>query len=278
MKRLISTVLAIILALALTGSALADVINIPEDDFYDKHADACRLVEREYYANGAAGYATVLVSPESKDTVGFIPNTNVLTVDVTYTGASAVFGLVAYSVNSDGSFCMSGEGGDDLVKGWVNMSEMTLKYDNQSFSEEFGGSFTQDEKYENALAGYSVKNAIYFYSYPGSGEVQDTLTAIDPEYSLLTFSDIYKDESGHMWGYCGYYMQRSGWVYLDDPENAELPRTLDRTPQLVPGSDIPAKAGSGVNMTLIAVILIAVAVITVAVVIYISKKKKKETQ
>lgn len=232
MKRLYRCLIAVLAVLSLSCPVLADVAFMPNDSFLSDNYDKTEHFGAYCYINSPEGYTTVWDTPEAGKSLDTIKNGEVLYVTATYED----WGVVEYSVDEDGNYTSYWPQGETKT-GWIVMSDTVKKYDNSDFLEEFGGEITQNADAQNALIGYEVKNAIQFYTYPGSGEVQDTLDAIDPEYGELTFSDIYTDPEGRVWGYCGYYMQLKGWVCIDDPENAEIPMFIDRSPELISAAD-----------------------------------------
>ena len=60
MKHLFSSFLTLVMLLALSAPAYADVMWEPNSNyFYDTHQDQCEYENRGYYANGREGFITL---------------------------------------------------------------------------------------------------------------------------------------------------------------------------------------------------------------------------
>ncbi len=208
MKRCLSALLAAVLLLGLSVSALADVAFEPNDNFYARHRSECRYESRSYYTNGAEGFVLVYGSPvgEARDA---LPNGTL--IHIYYTYDDGAWGQTEYR---DGS----ADDGSSRRAGWVRMSDMVVDYDSRAFYEEHADEFFIKE----ATLTPRADAVIYGYKYPGSGIVVDELDgawAVDELY----FKELFTDSAGREWGPVGYYYgRRDFWVCLDDPFNGTL--------------------------------------------------------
>lgn len=180
-----------------TLSARADVIWEPEDSFYEKHSSECTHVGRQYIANSPDGVVILYESPESAKEVATWENGKQVYISFTYEDARGI----VWGIN------------DSEEIGWMPMEYMKVVYDSISFAEEFGDQIVSqtgslDEQYENDI--------IYYWKYPGA----ESFGSIDLQGwdYLPEYHSVYTDETGHSWGYIGYYYgTRSVWICLDAP-------------------------------------------------------------
>ncbi len=207
MKRILTLLFALVLALSLGMSALADVIFEPDDDFFEKHRDECHYENRVYIASGENGYASAKKAPTSKKTEWEIPN-----------------GTEIYI-----SFVWAEDGGWGLKDshGWISMAELTVKYDGISFEQEHGSEFLYPEEPETL--DLTDRESLLLCRYPGDGEPFMTISASGEDYwwnwppEDLSFNTIYEDPEGRRWGYVGYYYGlRDFWVCLTAPDDASV--------------------------------------------------------
>ena len=120
---LVACVVASFLIMAgFAGTAFADIIWEPENDFYISHQDECRRVERGYKANSMdEDGLKVYESPESNKVVAVVPNGEGFYVMYSYTDkAGNVWGM------------------NDYYNGWAPMDYLAEVYDGQTFEEEYG--------------------------------------------------------------------------------------------------------------------------------------------
>jgi hypothetical protein len=174
----------------MSTTVFADVIFEPKDNFYTTHKEECEYVKRYYIAGSANGYTNVYVSPKNGKIVTEVPNGEEI--------------YISWQWN-EWLYCN---------KGWLHSDDVSLKYDSISFLEEHKTTDYNDKS-------FSV-SSVQMYTYPNSGECYE-MTEVK-EYASIgdSFNKLYIDDAGLMWGYIGYYMQRSGWVCIDDPVNTSL--------------------------------------------------------
>ena len=93
-------------AFAGTLTARADILYVPDDDFYQEHYTECETVESNYIAVGAGQEVIIYESPISPRKMGTVENGSAVYIYCTYTGkGGTVWG-----------FC------DDEIRGWVPMA------------------------------------------------------------------------------------------------------------------------------------------------------------
>ena len=245
MKRLFGGLFAALLAMSLAVPAAADVLWEPEDAFYQSHAEACELLQRNFYTNGPEGYVNFYHSPESSSVTGQMEN-----------GAK----LYVYWRYEDWGYVEE--------EGWVALSDLQLIYDYLSFQEEYGDQFLPyDVDTYAALLENWEGDTLVLWPYPGAEQAayvwQDAADAMEAlkEYG---FSSIFVDEEGYTWGFCAYlYGNRNFWVCLDDPGDRTFTVRAVDTPELIPAQEpeMPASAylpyTIGVVVAVVAVWLLA---------------------
>ena len=193
----VACVLASFLIMAgLAGTAFADVIWEPENDFYRSHQDECYRVEREYKANSMdEDGLKVYESPASNKVVAVVPNGEGFYVMYRYTDkAGNVWGM------------------NDYYNGWAPMDYLAEVYDGQAFEEEYGSEIAL-ETGDVDISSLTEDDCVYFFKYPGSEEYVTSNVMSDAPY----YGYVYDDPEGHKWGYVNYYYLASGWVCIDNP-------------------------------------------------------------
>ena len=247
MKRILSLALALVFLLALAPAVTADVIWVPEDPFLEDHMSQSSHHERNYYTAGPNGSVTVYKSPESAAVVKQLPNGELLNISWIYTDPDGI----------SWGFCEFF--GDEGWDGWMPMDYLLLRYDSQSFREEFADRI-EDGFGQIAPSG---EDRVHFWGYPGS----DTLRAamlIDESYQPQYLS-TFVDDAGRNWGHINYYAGiRDVWVCLDAPTADYDTLYAQHPPQQVthPTRDgAPAEikpAGPDMSMVLLAACAVAV--------------------
>ena len=265
MRRFQGIFLAILLALSLAAPAAADVIWEPEDDFYQKHAEACQLLQRNFYTNGPEGYVNFYRSPDSSAVTGQMENGTKLYVYWRYED----WGYVE-------------------EEGWVPLGDLQLVYDHISFEEEYGGQFQpyDPETYGPLLEEWEG-DTLVLWPYPGAAQAQyvwqdagDAMADLK-EYG---FSSIFVDEEGLTWGFCGYlYGNRNFWVCLDAPAGrddpavtggaVEIPVRQVEQPELTPAQEPELPAAYYIPYTL--GVLIAVGAVWLLARRFLPKQRKR---
>ncbi len=254
----------ILCAAALGGSALADVIWEPRDDFYDAHAGECEYLSREYTANGPQGYLTLWEAPDSTAQEANLPNGEIVGCSWLYTAPDGeVWGGTEY-------------GEEEENWAWFKLSETVVVPDYLTFQEEHGEEFIPyDSAYDHALDGLET---VVLWKYPGSGAIvwEDADTEWFQNTSMASaFETCYLDEEGRFWGYIGYiYGVRNSWVCLSDPANPSLAKTEpEETAELIPAAETVPEPESGLPVT--AIVLVGAVVIATAILIPVVCRKKK---
>lgn len=269
MKKLFTFLLSLVLLLSLCPAALADVIVEPEDNFFKQHSDACLRENRGYYTNGGKGYVIGFAAPEGSGKVVF-PNGTRFVISWTYSDGDKLWGLMEYSAET----LQPGYGEESC---WVNLSEMLLDYDSESFMAEHAAQLVE-ESVQVLIPDY--QSEMICWAYPGSTTVKYT---IGGHANTIDFYQTYTDSLGRKWGYCGYWRaHRQFWVCLDDPFNQELSvgeEHVDTLSQLIPAADeatmeAALKGAKAPNYTLLFG-AVGVVVIAGALLVYVLRKKKK---
>ena len=187
---MIIMILAVVLSLAsVLGVRLyvkADVIWEPEDTFYQEHAEQCNYEGRSYLTNGKDGYVIVYDSPKATKKIDAVTNEQEFYVSFTYEKWGTKWGVVNYTKDSGDNVESSDQ---DEQTGWVRMKDMTVVYDEQSFSRDHNNQITQsNEKFDLS----NTKNQVYIWSYPGSKEVKGEIKKenINSDNSLIALNKI----------------------------------------------------------------------------------------
>lgn len=111
MKRILSLFLCLLLTAALTVPAMADVLWIPDDDFYNEHMEEC-LYSNEVYE--AETDTPICYSPQNGTTAGVISAGETVLVSYVWTDVRGdEWGYVEYA--EDGSW----------TQGWIDMTNPT---------------------------------------------------------------------------------------------------------------------------------------------------------
>lgn len=195
MKKLLVLILTLMMAFSAILPAAADIIFEPEDAFYTRHRDECDYVGRSYLANGVEGYVKVYSAPGSLVS-DYILNGESVYVSHRWEDKKGA----QWGVTQDGR--------------WMELSELALLYNWQSFEADFGDEFLEYDGSGDGLA------SVCLYSYPGG--VYVWTWDMGQDFSEA-FQHIYVDDNGQRWGFIGYYMGRHNqWVCLDDPLNENL--------------------------------------------------------
>lgn len=224
-RRIISLALACMAALCLCGTAFADIIWTPSDDYYMANYDECDYLGRSYILNGDSGSVTVCTSPKGKTTVAVLPNGCEMYVSfTTEDSAGRLWGVIQFSYDENDYPVPNYDWSDadgGIHSGWVPMDSLVLVYDYEAFCEEYGGEFYPYEGDTNDYAGMEL----VMWNYPGGKPGENTMHV--EEYTgdgmELVFTNCWTDENGLEWASIGYYYGwRSLWVCLSDPENREL--------------------------------------------------------
>ena len=250
MRRFQGLFLAILLALSLAAPAAADVIWEPEDDFYQKHAEACQLLQRNFYTNGPEGYVNFYRSPESSTVTGQAENGTRFHIYWQY-------GDWGYVETED-------------VTGWAPLEAFQLIYDYISFEEEYGDQFQPyDAEACAPLLEEWEGDTLVLWPYPGAEQADYVWQYAGAMRELKEhgFDQIFVDEAGLTWGYRTYlYGNRNFWVCLDAPAGRddpavqeggmEIPVRQVEQPELIPAQEPEMPASAWIPFTLGVVIAV----------------------
>ena len=132
MKKVVSIIIVLLLAVCCAVNAGADVIFEPQDSFYESHRDQCEYHDRSYTANGPNGDVKVYESPESDSVRATVENGEEIYVSYLYQDANGNIWGCTENWSTD-------------ISGWVPMEYLELIYDERSFEEDHGESFLREE-------------------------------------------------------------------------------------------------------------------------------------
>ena len=254
----------------LSGFALADSIYEPDDNFYNAHLNECKLVNRDFFANGESGYMELFTEPGGSS-LGFADNGGVFHVQFSYKLDEVVWGVVEYS-ESEGKLIPIND--EYLKTAWLKMSDTIVKYDYISFYDQHGSEYTTYDGDYSELA--NVKN-IVIWTFPNSGENTGTFETISESF---TVQSVYTDTNGLKWGFVSYYYAiKNFWICISDPTNTEIAALDVETPALYspePGSK-PQSSTNDMTTTIIFCVAAAI-LISVVLIAVLNKKKHKETK
>lgn len=250
--------LSLVLMMGLALPVSADVIWVPQDNFYESHREECEYEGRRYQMAGYEDNVTLYSKPggAAKETV---PNGQSGIVQFIWAGNDQNWGYVYYA-------------GEDQAEGWAPMDDLTLIYDSQAFEEDHGAQIVSGDPVP-----VDFTQGI-LYSYPG-GPAGTVLEEV-PQYMSFSevFTQIYTDEDGLRWGKVGYYMgHRGSWICLDAPMNENLDtRVVEPEPSAAQLRQAPSVSDSGSDPLLLAGGLVAAVVaVTLGLIKKIHPKKRK---
>lgn len=269
MRRFFSGLLTLVMLLALSAPAYADIMWEPGSDrFYESHRDQCEYNTRSYYANGPDGFVTLWDAPNGSMVKAQYENGEILWVGYTYQGKWA---LVS-----------QWEDGEDIT-GWVPLAQLSLVYDHISFEEEYGD---QIRPYNGEFADYAGDaEAVNFYKYPGAPEITQTWET-DGDWHVLDnltgtaendsyIFKVFTDEDGRTWGYVGYmYGRLNAWFCLDEPDGTDFPVREVSVQELTPPQTPVLPAGGYVPYVLVAAVVAA----TGGLLFFFYGKRRKTTK
>lgn len=285
MKRIYTLLLAALLLL-MPLAASADVIWEPiGDDFYTAHRDDIVYESRQYYANGKDGAAVVVDDPGNKASLYAIKNGTPLHVSYIYEADGRRWGALQFTLN--GGKLLSDYG--DTFSGWMDMDDMLLIYDSQSFRQEHEREL---HPYTGSLEKvYAAGEDTLLWTYPLSGEVSTTLF----EPNELRIDESYTDADGREWGYVAYHFgMRDVWICMDDPANAALPATNAPTPEFraaktnspimqalgneaavaYEGVNAASEEEAGLGTTFVIALVVAAVAVTAVLIAVLMRRKK----
>lgn len=286
MKRWMIILLLVLLLCALAIPAAADLVILPDNNFYRSHRSECVSEDRAYYANGPEGYVLAYTSPESPDGKP-LRNGEAFHVSNIYQNR---WGLVAYNARTMDRQNMSES---NRAYGWVDLNYMVADYDAVSFAADHALEIVET----NLELDTRLLTAVACYKYPGSGIVVDRPNASRIGSDGNAFTAQFIDPAGRTWGYVpkSYNHRDAWWICLDAPNDASLPPdencveivqhgeapklgAVGKVIELNPAADEAtlqsvAKAHSGARPFVIAC---AVGVVIVAAAVLIATLRRKE--
>ena len=227
MKRISALFLSLILSFSLAVPTLADVLWEPNNRFYEKHRSDCQLLQRSFYVNGEDGYVDLLAAPDSSTVALQLENGEQVYIYWQYEN----WGYV--EIEEDG--------------GWVELDELELIYDHISFAEEYADSIIP---YDSALCQPLLDSwdgsTMVMWPYPGAKDPISVWEEADSAMEMLKaegatyFRQIFRDEEGLIWGFCGYlWGNRNFWVCLNAPAGRADPLVQEGEAE-IPVREIPA--------------------------------------
>jgi hypothetical protein len=242
--------------------AFADVVWEPQTDFYKKHQDECIYVDDlKLIVNGPGGSVKVWESPVSDREIDIIENSSKVYVAYTYKDKLGhEWGLLSRGEKS----------------GWVPMVYLAAEPRAKRFSDLHGDEIQKSDQNFKMPEGIEK---IYFYSFPGSGEI-DGSGPVDIDESI-SIALSYTDKDGRQWGYVSYFRAQDGWLCMSDPGNDKIPVNEEDLAGAVmpPEPEViitPQPAGN--NMLIpVAILVVVVAGVTVVLIRVISKKNNKSS-
>ena len=279
MRRLIPFILTFCILLCLAGTAFADVIYSPQDEFLSSHP--CDYEGRTYVVNAPSGYTGIYPDPDHRDPVAFTENDLHYYVYYIYTDGNASWGLVDWMHGPDGNAQPGVE-----ENGWILLADCYRRYDSEAFLEEYGNQMkTDSEAVKTFRDSLSEGQELQFYAFPGSDRITSTLpvdeNSLDEIRNNLTINRVFIDENGLVWCHVGYFWGRRDWLCLSDPTSTELPvisrgSIPDRFPPVEPEAQ-PASPSTGANirtMTLTGILVVLLAVGSGLLIHFLGRKKR----
>lgn len=189
---------------AKVGAEDEDVLTAPRNGFYEAYESECEL--HDYRSFTAVTEFDVYASPLDLQSVRRVGIGEIISTNVSYTSPDGVIWGYAYSTTSP--------------EGWFRMENVQIIYDSISFAEEHKNELTP---YAGQLDGFTPKEYLYLWTYPGSGEAENICRAGDEWFTNGDVQNLgeraaytYKDASGSEWVYLEFLP--GGWVYVPNPE------------------------------------------------------------
>ncbi|MCL2671847.1 MAG: hypothetical protein FWF10_07410 [Clostridiales bacterium] len=259
-KRVFASLFAMLcLLLLLPIAARADPIIVPTDDFYNRHRDECKYVNRDYYADGADGFVSLRKEPGSDLITETIENGTELRIQFTYEHEGELWGIIdPYRTGW-------------WFAGWVPMAQLSLVYDSIAFAEEHGDEF---HAYTSSYTIFDDLEDVILWTYPGSGKIHSRMPA-SRFAAGSRFEIAYTDAEGRTWGCIGYWIgDKKPWVCIDAPTDEKLPALLPATPVVEP---TPGNAaGNDITLWLIAGMVLLLTTGTAVLIWALGKHRKRK--
>lgn len=193
----------IILTVQICTISNADVAWEPQNNFFKHHADECRRVKEDLITNGYGGKVVIWESPVSDREIDSIENGTWVFVGYEYTDKRGYnWGLVD-------------NGGKT---GWAPMDYLEVEPGLRSFSQKHSD---EVQKFSGNYELPDGTDKLYFWTYPGSGEITAEFPVDSDEH--ISIHSSYTDKDGMQWGYVNYFYTHDGWICMSDPSNDQIP-------------------------------------------------------
>ena len=150
--RLSALLLTALLAASMALPAWADNIARPFNDFFMEHEEECEFIHRWYCLNSPAGYVNFREAPGGR-VVHQEKNGPEVLVEELYQD----WALTSYIHGQEMAY----------VEAWVPLSELSVVYDEISFTEECGDQFTPcDQEQVDALLSAREDGYVVYWDFP----------------------------------------------------------------------------------------------------------------
>lgn len=181
-----------------------DVVNAPQNAFYETNSSSCEL--HDFRSFTAVTDFDVYNSPVDLTPVRHVSSGETLSTNVSYAAADGSVWGYAYS--------------DTAAEGWFRLDAVQVVYDSIAFTQEHQNELAP---YSGQLDGFSAKEYLYFWTYPGSGQAENICVKGDEWFASGSTENlgeralyVYKDAAGSEWVYIDFLP--GGWVYVPNPE------------------------------------------------------------
>lgn len=263
LKRILSLALMFIAVFCLCSSAFADVLWVPDDDYFYANDSECDYVGRYFILNGESGTVAVYSKPAGKSSFAVLPNGCKMFVSFSTEAGGGSWGVIQFSYDENGQpepdYSSKADG---AYTGWVSMDSLELVYDGISFSDEYGDEFYDFTGSTEELAGMDV----VVWSYPGGAAVSSTMHIEEDSSGMnLSFDACWTDENGLEWAHFGYYYGwKNYWICLSAPTDPDLPHVERGEPTALTEPDMSSVKQPGgtaaIYLTMAAIAAVAAAI------------------
>ena len=200
MKRFIALIAAVFL-LMVPLNAYADLIVVPDNEFYKNHQGQFVYLGRSFCANSAVGSVSIKDGPDTKKDIAKLENGETI--------------FIEYSCLYNGEYW----GFTFDYYGWVRIDQLLVFYDYVAFGEDH---LVEFYTYEGNYDEIKKTSAVLAWPWPGADAPLWTIEDLDTTYFRV--SPAYRDEQGREWGFVSYlYGSQNIWVCLSDPLNRDIP-------------------------------------------------------
>ena len=219
----------------------ADIIFMPQNDFFEDHKNECVPVERTFYFPGGI---SLRQEPGSKNKVKLeahhakLLTSKKIYVNYAYTHKGEIWGFIEHVEHGLG------------FSGWVLMDKALLVYDEISFMKDNKASFYNypggNQAIKEKLASASSiivwkwplgEKSISYESTENYGQWKEVTRTIDNKYKYYDnlfvsyfLTDAYNDGQGREWiriiDYSSFSNRYSYWICVSDPETENIPTSI----------------------------------------------------